>query len=537
MEEQKKTRKSLSQRITVQLAVLMALMAVLVTSISYLALRATYLNLYSEKAQDLARSLAAEVDGDKVENYVITGETDEYYDWLKSEFDRVKSKFTGIQYVYLAYPEQDRFIYVVEGFAEGDDMSQICSLGDVYEYEATEYEHLLPDIEAGRASTELILGQDVGYGASVSAWAPVFDSSGRVVGIVEADCSLSNLNAVVRAHALRIVGVLLLCIFAVLALDILILRRNVSEPVGQLTSLVNSYANQAIAEPKLRYDDELQWLAGSFAEMTRRIDAYTAEVERVTAEKERIGAELNVATKIQADMLPRIFPPFPDRKELDLYASMTPAKEVGGDFYDFFLIDDDHLAMVIADVSGKGVPAALFMVIAKTLIKNRAQMGGTPAGILHDVNEQLSEGNEAELFVTVWLAILELSTGKGMAANAGHEHPAVRRGDGTFELVKYRHSPALATMGGMKFREHEFTLAPGDCLFVYTDGVTEATNADKKLFGEEKLTEALNRDPAAKPKELLQSVKQAIDEFVGDAVQFDDITMLCLHYAGPEESV
>ena len=258
----------------------------------------------------------------------------------------------------------------------------------------------------------------------------------------------------------------------------------------------------------------------------------SAEARRSEKEKQRISAELNVATQIQADMLPRIFPAFPDRKEFDIYATMDPAKEVGGDFYDFFLIDHDHLGMVMADVSGKGVPAALFMVIAKTLIKNRSQMGGGPAAILRDVNDQLCEGNEAELFVTVWFAILEISTGKGMAANAGHEHPALKRANGAYELVIYPHSPALATMEGMRFREHSFELHPGDTLFVYTDGVPEATNAGNELYGSERMVEALNQNLQANPQETLKTVRESIDAFVGDAPQFDDITMLCLHYTG-----
>ena len=213
---------------------------------------------------------------------------------------------------------------------------------------------------------------------------------------------------------------------------------------------------------------------------------------------------------------------------------MTPAKEVGGDFYDFFLIDEDHLALVIADVSGKGVPAALFMVISRTLLRNRAMMGGTPSEILADVNHLLSEGNATGYFVTVWIAILEISTGKGLAANAGHEHPALRKKDGRFEMVKYRHSPAVATMDGIPFREHEFRLEPGDRIYVYTDGVTEAINEKEELFGEDRLLEALNRKPECTPEELLRGVKEEIDSFAGEAVQFDDITMLALDYTGPE---
>ena len=261
----------------------------------------------------------------------------------------------------------------------------------------------------------------------------------------------------------------------------------------------------------------------------------TAEKMQSEKEKERIGAELNVATQIQADMLPRIFPAFPERTEFDLFASMAPAKEVGGDFYDFFLVDDDHIALVMADVSGKGVPAALFMVIAKTLIKNRALLGESPATILKNVNEQLCEGNEAELFVTVWLAVIQISTGKGMAANAGHEHPVIRRAGGQYELVTYRHSPAVATMEGIKFREHPFELHPGDSLFVYTDGVPEATNSKDELFGNDRMLEALNKEPDARPEQLLKNVRSSIDTFVGDAPQFDDITMLGFTYIGPAD--
>jgi sigma-B regulation protein RsbU (phosphoserine phosphatase) len=189
----------------------------------------------------------------------------------------------------------------------------------------------------------------------------------------------------------------------------------------------------------------------------------------------------------------------------------------------------------MADVSGKGVPAALFMVIAKTLIKNHAQLGEySPAKVLIQANEQLCEGNEAELFVTVWLAIIQISTGKGLAANAGHEHPAIRHENGEFELVKYRHSPAVATMEGMRFKEHKFTIEPGDTLFVYTDGVPEATNAANELFGEERLVKALNREPDALPKEILKNVKEAVDDFVGGAPQFDDLTMLGFKYYGTE---
>ena len=249
----------------------------------------------------------------------------------------------------------------------------------------------------------------------------------------------------------------------------------------------------------------------------------------MTAEREKLSAELNVATNIQAAMLPH---KFPERDDFVIYASMDPAKEVGGDFYDFFMIDDDHLAMVMADVSGKGVPAALFMVIAKTLIKNIAKTGVGPAEVLSRVNKQLCESNDEEMFVTVWLGILELSTGRGISANAGHEHPAFKKAGGQYELVIYKHSPAVAIMEGLSFNEREFEMKPGDTLFVYTDGVPEASDKDNVLFGTDRMIEVLNVAPEATPEHVLCSMRTALDDFVGQAPQFDDITMLCLQYNG-----
>ena len=283
---------------------------------------------------------------------------------------------------------------------------------------------------------------------------------------------------------------------------------------------------------EIRTNDEIGDLANSFNDMAASLKDYIKNLAAVTAEKERIGAELNVATKIQADMLPKILPPYLGHEKFEMFATMNPAKEVGGDFYDFFLIDDDHLGLVMADVSGKGVPAALFMVIAKTLIKNRAFMGGTPGEILADVNNQLCEGNEADLFVTVWLGILELSTGKVIASNAGHEYPAIKRADGKFELFKTKQSPAVATMEGLRFRVSEFELNHGDCLYIYTDGVPEATNIHEELYGTDRMLEALDGTSSMNAEEILHAMKKSVDDFTGEAPQFDDVTMLYLKFLG-----
>ena len=246
-------------------------------------------------------------------------------------------------------------------------------------------------------------------------------------------------------------------------------------------------------------------------------------------------AELNTATQIQNSMVPTIFPAFPEKSEFDVYGAMFTAKEVGGDFYDFFLIDDKHLALVMADVSGKGVPAALFMMASKILINDRAVMGGTPAEILQFVNDRICGSNKADMFVTVWLGILDITTGKITAANAGHEYPVIRQNGGDYELVKDKHGFVVGGLAGVKYKNYEINLSPGDSLFLYTDGVPEAINIDEEQFGTERMVAALNKNPGEAPRQLLATVRNEVSAFAGDAEQFDDITMLCLKYNGTSD--
>ena len=249
-------------------------------------------------------------------------------------------------------------------------------------------------------------------------------------------------------------------------------------------------------------------------------------------EADRIETELSMATRIQADMLPNIFPAFPERDDFDVFASMNPAKEVGGDFYDFFLVDDDHLGLVMADVSGKGVPAALFMMISKILVQNYAMTGKDAAKALEAVNNQICLNNREEMFVTVWLGILDLRDGTLVAANAGHEYPVLRQPDGDFELIKDKHGFVIGGMSGVRYRPYTLQLRPGAKLFLYTDGVAEATNAKEELFGTDRMIEALRAAQDLRPQDVLASVNRAVDAFVQDAPQFDDLTMLCVQYNG-----
>ena len=278
--------------------------------------------------------------------------------------------------------------------------------------------------------------------------------------------------------------------------------------------------------------NEIGELSEDIIQLAEEVDDYIRKIEAITAEKERLGTELSLAARIQESMLPDTFPAFPHRREFDVYAVMDPAKEVGGDFYDFFLIDEDHLCLVIADVSGKGIPAALFMMISKVILQSCAMLGRSPEDILAKTNEAICSRNKTDMFVTVWLGILEISTGKLTAANAGHEYPFLKK-NGRFELFRDRHGFVVGGLDTSKYREYTVQLEPGDAVFVYTDGVAEANDPRQNLFGLERLTEALNRQPDAACQQQIANVKEAVDAFVRDAPQFDDLTMLCMQYNGP----
>ena len=323
-----------------------------------------------------------------------------------------------------------------------------------------------------------------------------------------------------------------LCVAAVVSL---ILSNRIVRPIRQLTDEVGRVKGEDL-DFKWETDtgDETQLLAEAFQSLTGRMKTYVSDIEKITAEKERIGTELELATRIQADMLPGIFPAFPDRKDFDIYASMTPAKEVGGDFYDFFLLDKNHLALVIADVSGKGVPAALFMMGSMILIRNEVKNGLSPANVLRRINDQICSGNREDMFITVWLGILDLSTGKLTAANAGHEYPALKQPDGSFELIKDPHGFVIGGLPDESYTEYEWQLRPGAKIFVYTDGVPEAGESRSALYGTDRMMEALRTAENESPEKILAAVDASVREYVGNAPQFDDVTMLCVEYKGQE---
>lgn len=364
----------------------------------------------------------------------------------------------------------------------------------------------------------------------------VRDTAALINGVVESS-NHSQLAAIDRTIT-RNIWLYVAIDVVILAAGLLVARRNTKRAVRPIESLV-AMAKQ-VGEGNLdahfediRSGDEAERIAHAFNDMVVSLKAYMANLERVTADKKRVETELDIATRIQRSMLPTIFPPFPDRAEFDIRASMEPAREVGGDFYDFFMVDEDHLAVVAADVSGKGVGAALFMVIAKTLIKNGAQTGLAPAGVFTRVNGQLCQGNGEGMFVTAFLGVLEISTGRLTWTNAGHPFPVLLSGAEAAPITGPKKA-ALASWEGIEYPEATLQMRPGQRLFLYTDGVTEAHNAAYEEFGKERMCRALaamQREKAGLAP-LISGLRAEIDAFAGAVEQADDITMLALEYRG-----
>ena len=388
------------------------------------------------------------------------------------------------------------------------------------------------------------------YGYRCTAAEPLF-KQGKYHVMVFYDFSMEKVRSAGKKFLLQYVGILLIVLLLAGSLYVWRIRKTTVNPINQLAAAAESYSKDRqnhvsggghFENLDINTGDEIENLALTMKDMEKDLENYVDNLTRITAEKQRINTELDVASKIQEGMLPNIFPAFPDRSEFDIYGSMKTAKEVGGDFFDYFLVDDDHLVMIMADVSGKGIPAALFMMGSKIMLNNYAKMSGnSPAKILEAVNDQLCANNSADMFVTVWLGILEISTGKLKAANAGHEYPVIRSqsmGDGNgqaFGLYKEKNGFVLGGMEGLKYSEYEIQLQPGDIVFQYTDGVTEAIDKDNNMFGTDRLVNALNETEVEDVHLVISEINDAIDEFICGEPQFDDITMMCMKYYGKQK--
>ncbi|MDO4803204.1 MAG: SpoIIE family protein phosphatase [Lachnospiraceae bacterium] len=451
-------------------------------------------------------------------------------------FHAMRNFIIGVDDVYLGMydKETNALVYIVD--PDSDEETRLA-LGEWEEVPKVECEKFLN--WDGEGILYDISNMEK-YGWICTAGYPILDEDGELCEFVLVDVSIGSIITGMKEYTLKVSLALALATLVIAWIISWRMKRMISDPINAIADAAVSYAEdrkngverEHFSVIDIRTGDELENLSRVMAEMERDLTNHEQHLKEITAEKERINTELTMATQIQEGMLPQVFPPYPDREEFDLYASMDPAREVGGDFYDFFMIDDDHLGIVIADVSGKGIPAALFMMISKTILQNTAMLGNRASDILGKTNESLCADNKMDMFVTAWVGILDIRSGLITCSSAGHEYPAVYTAGKGFELVKNKHGFVLGGMEGLKYREYAIQLSPGDKLFVYTDGVPEATNAANELFGTARMLDALNGAANDTPKGILAHVREEVDAFVGDAEQFDDLTMLCLEYRG-----
>ena len=383
-------------------------------------------------------------------------------------------------------------------------------------------------------------------GPACTVAVPILSKQGVLAAYLFVDVAMSVMAGDLNRFALPITLSNILVTVLITRFLVRMMKRDVVGPINAIAGAAQTYVsdkrsgskkNSHFADLGIHTGDEVENLSLTMSDMEKDLQEIETALTKTTAENERISTELDMARRIQAESLPNIFPPFPDRTEFDIYALMHPAKEVGGDFYDFFLLDAEHLGLVIADVSGKGVPAALFMMISKMMVQNYALIGGSPREVLEKVNNQLSQNNREKMFVTVWLGILDLKTGHLTACNAGHEYPVLKRPGGHFEVIEDRHGPFIGIKSGLHYRNYELQLEKGAKLFVYTDGVPEAMDANDKMFDMDRMVSALREAEEETPERILGHVRKRLDGFVGDAPQFDDITMLCLQFNGPKKPI
>ena len=538
----KKIRQHATVKSILGIVILLVLFSAIVLTIGYNTLSDALLQQYSEGAYLTAKIASQRIDADDMDEYVQSGGKGEKYTKVLNDLDRICNS-SGATFVYVIIPDTKDYAHIDFIFSTINHESTYKVYDFGYHRETTndEYKEKYRALCEKKSEREMVI-RDQGYietGSHITMMVPLKGSDGKVKALLCVQRQMDILARMRNSFISKIIITLICLVIIVILVQSIFLHRTLLRPLKLISGEATRFSTEnTVSQKKLTESisniDEIGMLAGSVDRMEEQIQEYIDNITRAAAEKERVSTELDMATRIQESMLPNDYPAFPDRDEFDIFAKMTPAKEVGGDFYDFFLVDDDHLCVVMADVSGKGIPAALFMMASKIILKNNAVMGKTPAEILKDTNNSICANNQLDMFVTVWLGILEISTGKLVAANAGHEYPVLKAPDRKYELIKDKHGFVIGGMSGMRYKEYELTLKPGSKLFLYTDGIPEATNTKEELFTNERMLNALNKNPDADTQQTLLNVRIAVDEFVQDAEQFDDLTMLCLEYKGRE---
>lgn len=495
------------------------------------------------------------------------GRKDEAYHRIEFGVKYLMSMSDTFDGVYLFYPDEDE-PYSIYSYNRANDEMDIGQ--DVIEYDEVDKLYILPyirksmemkiphrEVMEGKVSSENIkfsitdngkkgymeiIGNDAGVFFfdidnngmyDITSWGVIRDEEGNFLAVFE----MVALDAVMDTkHNVFITIIPMVLLFWVIGfVNTYFIRFFVTRRVVELNRYVNSYSAGSFKDtcPVTKGNDEVATLAVSFQEMAKRVEEYIIEHDKMVTERERVNSEMEVAARIQSSMLNSDFSQFDGRNRISIYASMTPAAEVGGDFYDFFWQDDTHFAVVVADVSGSNVSGAMFMMRSMLNIKLTALNGGAPSDILARVNNDLCQNNAEQMFVTVWLGILDITTGIMKCTNAGHVNPIIKKAKAEgahYEIINDEHCFVLAGMEDMEYSDYEIQLENGDMIFLYSDGLTESVNEKEELYGEERLIATLNGYTGDQVAEVINTVKKSVENYYGEIQQVDDLTMLCFRY-------
>ena len=531
-----KARFSLTKKFAALYAIFAIFGGTLICVATFASYRSFMLEQYGKYALGVAMQAYSVLDSDELLRYAETLERDERYDEIEAELDTIR-KSLGVKYLYVQMPVSDaEYMYLFDIYSPEDEDEYDTSLGAREAFNGN-YKFAKLAMSTGEPVNGLEITRSQ-YGYLASAFVPISrKDSGTPFAYVGVDISMDYLLSFLMRYFVVIAsvtaGVMILCAAAMFFL----VRRSVANPIKVIAEKTGEFTRN-VSDPNFRElqihsKDEIGELSVSVNMMFRDIRSFTARLAEETVRRERIRSELDMAKNIQESVLPKIFPPFPDFTGAELFGSMTPAKEVGGDFYDFFVVGENKLAVVIADVSGKSVPAALFMMVARTLIKNRALSGDEPQELLASVNNQLCQNNDAGMFVTAFVGILDTKCDILRYANAGHNPPVLLRGGQAFWLP-VKSGLMLGVFENADFITQETAFGEDDLLLIYTDGVTEAMNKNEELFGDERLMELMSEkareaaEGTLSPEQLVQAVSGTISQFADGAEQADDITMLAL---------
>ena len=532
----KALRNNMAFNITAVIVLILATFGIVVSVVGILKFSDAFDAEYSNTTYHIADTAASLVNGDHIEEYLAGEQTEEY-----ARTRRILNAYCNRMNVSLVYvikvdqSDYESFVSVFNAVDNSVDNSHYeeWELGHPRETTNDEYREAYREIYENESPFEIIYRLNPGQGLRphITMIVPIDNDEGKVSALLCVQRPISELASVILSFVSYIIIASLVLVLVVAQFVVRFLRKWVVKPIRKISIEATRFAKENTKGEELgdvSKFEEIYNLSRSIDKMETDMVNYIDNLTTVTAERERIGTELNFAKQIQYSSLPTKFPAFPNREEFDVYAYMKPAKEVGGDFYNFVLVDDDHLAVWIGDVSDKGVPAALFMMSINIMINIRTCMGGTPSEIMAFVNDNICEHNGENMFITIWLGILEISTGRLTFVNAGHEDIAVYHKGGEFELYKTKHNIAVGIQSGMVYKDFEMQLGKGDRIFIYTDGVPEATDPYNMLFTTDRMINALNERKDGSPQEFLEIVYTRVKEFVGDRTQFDDLTMVGL---------